>query len=158
MGEGKADMMRALASTTPHMPREKLRYLMGVGTPEDLLEGVARGVDMFDCVMPTRNARNATMFTSQGKLSIKSARYAQDDGPLDAACACYTCTTFSRAYLRHLFNAGELLFYRLASLHNVAFYLQLMQGARDALEAGTFVQYRADRLAAFAAGPVPTSS
>jgi len=156
VGEGKADMMRALASTTPHMPREKPRYLMGVGTPEDLLEGIARGVDMFDCVMPTRNARNATMFTSQGKLAIKSARYAEDDGPLDPACACYTCTTFSRAYLRHLFNAGELLFYRLASLHNVAFYLSLMQGARDALEAGTFTQYRADRLAAFAAGPHAT--
>jgi queuine tRNA-ribosyltransferase len=96
------------------------------------------------------------MFTSMGKLSIKAARYAEDDGPLDPACACYTCTTFSRAYLRHLFNAGELLFYRLASLHNVAFYLSLMQGARDALEAGTFTQYRADRLAAFAAGPQPT--
>ena len=142
-----------MAATTPWLPRAKPRYLMGVGTPEDLLDGIARGVDMFDCVMPTRNARNATMFTSQGKLSIKSARYADDDGPLDPACSCYTCTTFSRAYLRHLFNAGELLFYRLGSLHNVAFYLSLMAGARAAIEAGTFSAYRLDRLAAFARGP-----
>jgi queuine tRNA-ribosyltransferase len=126
---------------------------MGVGTPEDLLDGIARGIDMFDCVMPTRNARNATMFTSRGKLSIKSARYSSDDRPLDEACSCYTCRTFSRAYLRHLFNAGELLFYRLASLHNIAFYLDVMKGARAALEAGSFFAYRADCLQAWAAGP-----
>ena len=149
VGEDKADMMAALAATTPHMPAHKPRYLMGVGTPEDLLDGIARGVDMFDCVMPTRNARNATLFTSQGKLSVKAARYAADDGPVDPACHCYTCVTFSRAYLRHLFNAGELLFYRLASLHNVSFYLSLMQGARDAIEAGQFAAYRAERVAAF---------
>ncbi len=149
VGESKEHMMSTLAATTPFLPREKPRYLMGVGTPEDLLDGIARGVDMFDCVMPTRNARNATMFTSQGKLSIKSARYADDDGPLDPACSCYTCTTFSRAYLRHLFNAGELLFYRLGSLHNVAFYLSLMAGARAALEEGRFGPWRNERLAAF---------
>ena len=153
VGESKEHMMTTLAATTPWLPRAKPRYLLGVGTPDDLLDGIARGVDMFDCVMPTRNARNATMFTSQGKLSIKSARYADDDGPLDPACSCYTCTTFSRAYLRHLFNAGELLFYRLGSLHNVAFYLSLMAGARAAIEAGTFSAYRLDRLAAFARGP-----
>jgi queuine tRNA-ribosyltransferase len=113
------------------------------------VEGVRRGVDMFDCVMPTRNARNATMFTSTGKVSIKAARYTDDDSPLDAACGCYTCRTFSRAYLRHLFNAGELLFYRLASLHNVTFYLDLMAGARKALETGEFQRYRAERLAAW---------
>lgn len=153
VGEGKADMMRSLSATTPHMPVHKPRYLMGVGTPEDLLDGIARGVDMFDCVMPTRNARNATMFTSRGKLAIKSARYSDDDGPLDPDCACYTCRTFSRAYLRHLFNAGELLFYRLGSLHNVAFYLSLMEGARAAIEAGTFFAYRESCLQAWQQGP-----
>ncbi len=153
VGEKKEDMMVSLSATTPHLPRHKPRYLMGVGTPEDLLDGIARGIDMFDCVMPTRNARNATMFTSRGKLSIKSARYSSDDRPLDEACSCYTCRTFSRAYLRHLFNAGELLFYRLASLHNIAFYLDVMKGARAALEAGSFFAYRADCLQAWAAGP-----
>ena len=138
VGEGKEDMLRALATTTTHMPVHKPRYLMGVGTPEDLLDGVARGVDMFDCVMPTRNARNATLFTSRGKLSIKTARFADDDRPLDEACDCYTCRTFSRAYLRHLWNARELLFYRLASLHNVRFYLALMGRARAAIEEGRF--------------------
>ncbi len=153
VGEKKQDMLDALQATTPHLPRHKPHYLMGVGTPEDLLDGVARGIDMFDCVMPTRNARNATMFTSQGKLAIKSARYADDEGPLDPACSCYTCRTFSRAYLRHLFSAGELLFYRLASLHNISFYLQLMSDSRTAIEQGRFVAFRAERLAAFAAGP-----
>ncbi len=153
VGESKADMMRSLAATTPHMPAQKPRYLMGVGTPEDLLDGIARGVDMFDCVMPTRNARNATVFTSQGKLAIKGARYADDDGPLDPACSCYACTGFSRAYLRHLFQAGELLFFRLASLHNVTFYLSVMQGARDAIEKGTFSAYRDACLAAWATTP-----
>ncbi len=152
VGESKPDMLASLQATTPHLPRHKPRYLMGVGTPEDLLDGIARGIDMFDCVMPTRNARNATMFTSQGKVAIKSARYADDDGPLDPACVCYTCRTFSRAYLRHLFNAGELLFYRLASLHNVAFYLSLMAGARSAIEQGRFASYREQNLAAWQAG------
>ncbi|MCC7111592.1 MAG: tRNA guanosine(34) transglycosylase Tgt [Deltaproteobacteria bacterium] len=138
VGEGKEDMLRALATTTAHLPAHKPRYLMGVGTPEDLLDGVARGVDMFDCVMPTRNARNATLFTSRGKLSIKTARFADDDRPLDEACDCYTCRTFSSAYLRHLWNARELLFYRLASLHNVRFYLALMERARAAIEEGRF--------------------
>ena len=141
VGESKEDMLRALSSTTPHMPPEKPRYLMGVGTPEDLLDGVARGVDMFDCVMPTRNARNATLFTSTGKLSIKAAVYADDDGPVDAACACYGCRTFSRAYLRHLWNAKELLFFRIASLHNVTFYLDLMARTRDAITAKRFLAF-----------------
>jgi queuine tRNA-ribosyltransferase len=138
VGEGKEDMLRALGTTTAHLPADKPRYLMGVGTPEDLLDGMARGVDMFDCVMPTRNARNATLFTSTGKLSIKGARFAADEGPLDAACRCYTCRTFSRAYLRHLWNARELLFFRLASLHNVTFYLDLMARARQAIEERRF--------------------
>ncbi len=153
VGERKEDMLDALQATTPLLPKQKPRYLMGVGTPEDLLDGIARGIDMFDCVMPTRNARNATMFTSLGKIAIKSARYSEDESPLDPACHCYTCRTFSRAYLRHLFNAKELLFYRLASLHNISFYLQLMMDARTALQRGQFAAFRAQRLAAFAAGP-----
>jgi queuine tRNA-ribosyltransferase len=154
VGEAKPDMMRALDVTTRHMPDHKPRYLMGVGTPEDLLDGIERGVDMFDCVMPTRNARNATLFTSKGKLSIKAARCADDPGPVDDECGCYTCRTFSRGYLRHLFHAGELLFHRLASLHNITFYLDLMAGARAAIEEERFAAYAAARKAAFAStGP-----
>ncbi len=152
VGEGKDDMLRALATTTRHLPVERPRYLMGVGTPEDLLEGVARGVDMFDCVMPTRNARNATLFTSRGKLSIKGARFTADDRPLDDACACYTCRTFSRAYLRHLWNARELLFFRLTSLHNVSFYLALMARARSAIEDGRFAAFADDERRGWARG------
>ena len=156
VGESKADMMTSLQATTPHLPTAKPRYLMGVGTPSDLLDGISRGIDMFDCVMPTRNARNATAFTSQGKQSLKAARNIDDDGPLDAACDCYTCRTFSRAYLRHLFNAGELLFYRLASLHNVRFYLMLMEQARAAIEAGRFSAFRDEQLRAWAEGEAAT--
>jgi queuine tRNA-ribosyltransferase len=152
VGEGKEDMMRALLTTTHHMPIHKPRYLMGVGTPADLLEGIARGVDMFDCVMPTRNARNATLFTSTGKLSIKAARYAEDERPLDERCGCYTCRTFTRAYLRHLWNAKELLFFRLASLHNVTFYLDLMAGARAAIEEQRFAAFAAEERARWADG------
>ncbi|MBI1949456.1 MAG: tRNA guanosine(34) transglycosylase Tgt [Deltaproteobacteria bacterium] len=152
VGEGKDDMLRALATTTRQLPTGKPRYLMGVGTPEDLLDGVARGVDLFDCVMPTRNARNATLFTSRGKLSIKAARFADDDRPLDEACACYTCRTFSRAYLRHLWNARELLFFRLASLHNVSFYLALMARARAAVEAGRFAAFADEERRGWARG------
>ncbi len=157
VGEGKQDMMRALATTTLHLPVHKPRYLMGVGTPEDLLDGIARGVDMFDCVMPTRNARNASLFTSSGKLSIKGARYSDDDQPIDAACACYTCRTFSRAYLRHLWNAGELLFFRLASLHNVTFYLDLMARARAAIEEQRFEVFARDQRAKWFAGEAALS-
>ncbi|MCC7071886.1 MAG: tRNA guanosine(34) transglycosylase Tgt [Deltaproteobacteria bacterium] len=150
VGEGKSDMLRALATTTRHLPVHKPRYLMGVGTPEDLLDGIARGVDLFDCVMPTRNARNATLFTSRGKLSIKGARFASDDRPVDEACACYSCRTFSRAYLRHLWNARELLFFRLASLHNVSFYLALMARARAAIERGSFAAFADEERRAWA--------
>ena len=111
---------------------------MGVGTPQDLLDGIKCGVDMFDCVMPTRNARNGTLFTSHGKVSIKVARHTLSETPLDAQCECYTCQNFTRAYLRHLYVSGELLFFRLASLHNIHFYLQLMENARKAIENGTF--------------------
>jgi queuine tRNA-ribosyltransferase len=115
---------------------------MGVGKPEDLVESVARGVDMFDCVLPTRNARNGQAFTSEGALTIKQARFARDAAPLDATCGCYTCRTFSRAYLRHLFMAEELLVHRLLSLHNVHFFLQLVAAMREAIAAGDFRGFR----------------
>ncbi|MCP4504349.1 MAG: tRNA guanosine(34) transglycosylase Tgt [Deltaproteobacteria bacterium] len=152
VGETKEDMMRALEATTPFMPAKKPRYLMGVGTPDDLLDGVARGVDMFDCVMPTRNARNATLFTSKGKLTIKNARFAEDERPVDENCACYCCTNFTRAYMRHLFRASELLFFRLASLHNITYYLSLMSDARQAISDDRFASFADERKAAHAAG------
>jgi queuine tRNA-ribosyltransferase len=123
---------------------------MGVGKPEDLVESVARGVDMFDCVLPTRNARNGQAFTADGPLAIKQARYARDPAPLDAACNCYTCRTFSRAYLRHLFLAQELLSHRLLSLHNVYFFTGLMAAMRDAVERGAFESFRTRFFARYA--------
>lgn len=148
VGEKKADMWRACQATTAHMPAHKPRYLMGVGTPDDLLEGIARGIDMFDCVMPTRNARNGMLFTKSGRVAIKQAVYQKDTRPVDAACACMTCKTFSRAYLRHLFKSQELLFYRLASIHNVTYYLRLMEEARTAIEQGVYSHFMAERKAA----------
>jgi queuine tRNA-ribosyltransferase len=136
----------------PLLPREKPRYLMGVGTPEDLLAGVAAGVDMFDCVLPTRTARNGLLFTSRGKLVIRNATYADDPRPADPDCSCYTCRTFTRAYLRHLFKAGEILALRANTLHNLHFYLSLMQAAREAIAAGRFEAFRRERLAAWREG------
>jgi queuine tRNA-ribosyltransferase len=115
---------------------------MGVGTPEDLVEGVDRGVDMFDCVMPTRNARNGTFFTSFGKLVIRNSRYERDREPIDPECACYTCRNYSRAYLRHLFNAGEVLALRLGTIHNLFFYLNLMRDVRSSIEQGRFKEFK----------------
>jgi len=115
---------------------------MGVGTPEDLVEGVARGVDMFDCVLPTRNARNGQLFTSEGRINIKNARYAEDDRPPDASCRCYTCQTCSRAYLRHLFLAGEINAATLNTLHNLQFYLDTLRRIREAIEFGRFERFR----------------
>lgn len=152
VGEEKTEMLQALDVTTAEMPTDKPRYLMGVGTPDDLLDGVRLGVDMFDCVMPTRNARNGTLFTYHGKLQIKNARFAEDESPVDETCACYTCRTFTRAYLRHLFTAGELLFHRLASLHNISYYLSLMAGAREAIRAGRYEAFWRERKAAHARG------
>ncbi|MBI5495286.1 MAG: tRNA guanosine(34) transglycosylase Tgt [Deltaproteobacteria bacterium] len=149
VGEGKDDMHDICAFTAALLPHDRPRYLMGVGTPDDLVRGVSAGVDMFDCVMPTRNARNGTLFTRAGRLSIKNARYATDPGPLDPACACYTCRTFSRAYLRHLYHAEELLVHRLLSIHNVAYFLDLMTRVRDALEAGTFTDVLQETLTAY---------
>jgi queuine tRNA-ribosyltransferase len=152
VGEEPAQMWEGVARDAPRLPRGKPRYLMGVGTPEDLLAGVAAGIDMFDCVLPTRTARNGLLFTSRGRLTIRNARFADDAGPADAECACYTCRTFSRAYLRHLFRSGELLGLRLNTLHNVHFFLSLMDGARRAIEAGRFEAFRAERLDAWRRG------
>ena len=153
VGEPKEDMLRILAHTPARLPAHKPRYLMGVGTPEDLVEGVAQGVDLFDCVMPTRNARNGHLFTRYGDLKIRNARHKADPRPLDPTCGCHACrgTTladgsvsggFSRAYLHHLERCGEMLAPMLASIHNLHYYLQLMQEVRDALEAGTFSAFR----------------
>lgn len=138
VGEPKEDMHRITEWCTPLMPVDKPRYLMGVGTPLDLVEGVARGIDMFDCVMPTRNGRNGTLFTSLGKVNIKNLKYRLDESPLDPACQCYTCSNFTRGYLRHLFLSGEITGLRLLTLHNVTYYLALMQEIRTSIEAGTF--------------------
>jgi len=134
VGESPEAMHQSVAFSAPLLPREKPRYLMGVGTPKDLVTCVAAGVDMFDCVLPTRCARNGLLFTSQGRVTIKNAAHARDPGPLDPACACYTCRTFSRAYLRHLFVAKEILAMRLNTIHNLAFFLGLMRRAREAIE------------------------
>lgn len=143
VGEPKEDMERILQHITPHLPQHAPRYLMGVGTPEDLVEGVANGVDMFDCVMPTRNARNGCLFTRFGDVKIRNARYKTDLKPLDPSCSCHTCQHFSRSYLHHLQRANEITGARLNTLHNLHFYLQIMQEMRDAIEAGSFEQWRA---------------
>ncbi len=160
VGEPKDEMLRIMAHTPHRLPWHKPRYLMGVGTPEDLVEGVAAGVDMFDCVMPTRNARNGTLFTRFGDLKMRNARHKADHGPLDNTCTCYTCKgslrangtvsgAFSRAYLHHLDRCGEMLGPMLASIHNLHYYLNLMREVRASLDAGTFgafrAQFKADR-------------
>ena len=142
VGEPGAEVRRIVSLTADLLPTERPRYVMGMGTPEDLLDLVDMGVDMFDCVLPTRNARNGTLFTSQGKVSIKRAEHARDERPLDPECSCYTCATFSRAYLRHLFQAGEILAARLHTLHNLHFYLDLMRRVREAIQAGSFPALR----------------
>jgi queuine tRNA-ribosyltransferase len=143
VGEPKEEMLRIMAHTPHRLPPQKPRYLMGVGTPEDLVEGVAHGVDMFDCVMPTRNARNGHLFTRFGDLRIRNARHKTDERPADASCSCYTCGHFSRAYLHHLDRCGEMLGPMLASVHNLHYYVNLMREVREALEAGRFSAFRA---------------
>ena len=149
VGEPKDEMLRIMAHTPHRLPAHKPRYLMGVGTPEDLVEGVAQGVDMFDCVMPTRNARNGHLFTRFGDLKIRNARHKSDERPLDETCTCYTCQNFSRAYLHHLDRCGEMLGPMLTTIHNLHYYLNLMQEVRDALDAGDFAgfakRFKADR-------------
>ena len=153
VGEEPAAMWEGVQHAAPLLPAGKPRYVMGVGTPEDLLRCALAGVDLFDCVLPTRVARNGLLFTRQGRLQIKSARYARDPRPPDAACSCYTCRTFTRAYLRHLFAAQELLSFRLNSLHNLTFYLDLMRDLRAAIERGESRAFAARALEQFRAGP-----
>jgi queuine tRNA-ribosyltransferase len=142
VGEPKEDMMRVLSHTAPRLPEDKPRYLMGVGTPEDLVDGVTAGVDMFDCVMPTRNARNGWLFTRWGDIKLRNSRYKDDTRPLDETCGCYCCRNFSRAYLHHLHKTQEILGARLNTIHNLYYYQTLMAEMRAALEAGTFEQFR----------------
>ena len=141
IGETPELMQKMAYFTAPLLPENKPRYLMGVGRPEDLIEGVRAGIDMFDCVMPTRNARNGQLFTSQGKVNIKNAQYQDDAGPLDPACSCETCTQYSRAYLRHLFISGEALSARLNTLHNLSFYVNLMTQMRHAILENEFDEW-----------------
>ncbi len=151
VGEEPRAMWEGVARDAPLLPRLKPRYLMGVGMPEDLLEGVAAGVDLFDCVLPTRCARNGLLFTGSGRLVIRNARYADDARPVEAGCPCYGCRTFSRAYLRHLFKSGEILGLRLNTLHNLQHYLSLMAGAREAIEQRRFQAFRRERLEGYRA-------
>ncbi|HPE01741.1 MAG TPA: tRNA guanosine(34) transglycosylase Tgt [Burkholderiaceae bacterium] len=144
VGEPKPEMMRILDHLAHRLPAERPRYLMGVGTPEDLLDGIGHGVDMFDCVMPTRNARNGWLFTRYGDVKLRNSRYRADTRPLDESCACHTCRHFSRAYLHHLQRVNEILGARLNTIHNLHFYLDLMRQAREALEAGRFAAFRAE--------------
>ena len=142
VGESPEATYQTVELTAPLLPDHQPRYLMGVGTPLDLVECVARGIDMFDCVLPTRNARNGQLFTSEGPLNIKNARYAVDEQPVDPACKCYSCRHFSRAYLRHLFLSGEIVGSALNTLHNLYFYLDTMKGIRQAIAFGTFEKFR----------------
>ena len=152
VGEPEAERLRILEALVPHMPADRPRYLMGVGRPQDIIAAVQRGVDMFDCVMPTRHARNGHLFTAAGVINIRNAAHQRDLGPIDPQCGCYTCRHYSRAYLRHLDRCNEILGSRLATLHNLAFYLDLMQGLRAAIAAGRLGAFCADFLARLA-GP-----
>jgi queuine tRNA-ribosyltransferase len=154
VGESPPELWEGVARDAPLLPREKPRYLMGVGTPEDLLAGMAAGIDLFDCVLPTRCARNGLLFTTRGKLVIRNAVYADDPRPVDPDCGCYGCRTFSRAYLRHLFKCGEMLGLRLNTLHNLHHYLELMKRSREAIAAGGFAAFRRDWLERARRGPL----
>ncbi len=141
MGEPKPVMTRILEGTLPLLPERTPRYLMGVGTPEDILHAVMLGADFFDCVLPTRNGRNGTLFTSGGKISIKQAQYAEDENPIDETCSCYTCRHYSRAYLRHLYMAKEILSSRLNTIHNIFYYENFMLKIREAIQEGTLLGF-----------------
>ena len=154
MGEPHQDRDRVLDFTVPQLPIDRPRYLMGVGRPEDIIAGVLRGIDMFDCVMPTRNARNGYLFTSRGVLKIRNARYEQDTGPIDPDCGCGACAKYSRAYLRHLDRCNEMLGSRLMTLHNLTFYQNLMCGLRQAIGTGTLESFVAAYLEKLRLGPV----
>ena len=146
VGESAQEMYDTIQSCIEFIPKDKPRYLMGVGTPQNILEAIERGVDMFDCVMPSRNARNATIFTTFGKLNIKSPRFRLDAAPLDECCQCYTCTNYSRSYLHHLYRANEITYHRLATIHNLYFYLTLVRNARKAIINGDFTRFKKDTL------------
>lgn len=146
VGEGLELLKKVVEYTAPYLPEHKPRYLMGVGLPEDILESIERGMDMFDCVIPTRYARSATLFTSHGRLRLTHRRYRRDFFPVDPACDCYCCQNFSRAYLHHLYNANEILSATLAAIHNVRFYLNMTQAARQAIEQGAFLEFKKDFL------------
>ncbi len=141
VGEPKEDMYRIISAVEPHMPADKIRYLMGVGTPGNIIEGVYRGVDLFDCVMPSRNARHGHLFTKQGIINLNNKKYEKDPLPIDPECDCPACRSFSRSYIRHLFKAKEMLAMRLCVIHNLHFYNMLMQEIRDAIDSGTFKEY-----------------
>ena len=143
VGEPRELSQEMTAITAPTLPEDKPRYVMGVGMPEELPRYVAHGVDMMDCVLPSRNARNGYLFTSAGKVVIKQAQYVEDRSPLDPACSCYTCRTFTKAYLRHLFQAGEILFSMLATLHNIRYYLDIMRRIRQAILLGKYPEFLA---------------
>jgi len=151
VGEPEEEMMRAVESSEPFLPANKPRYAMGLGTPPQMLELIARGIDMFDCVLPTRLARNGTAFTTTGTLNLKNAEFAMDRNPIEENCACPACSEFSRGYIRHLIKAEEILGLRLTTLHNLHFYLELMRQARDAINNGRFAQLRAEFVAAYRA-------
>lgn len=142
VGEANQDMYDTVEWTTQFIPKDKPRYLMGVGTPEDLIENIERGIDMFDCVMPTRNARNGTLFTSFGKINIKKSTFTTDEDPIDPECKCMVCQTYSRAYLRHLYRARELTYFRLGTIHNLYYYLNLMKEVREAIIEGKFGEFK----------------
>ncbi len=142
VGEPKEDMYRVISAVEPYAPKNKPRYLMGVGTPGNILEGVSRGVDLFDCVMPSRNARHGQLFTKDGIININNAKYAYDDKPIDEKCCCPTCKRYSRSYIRHLFKSGEMLAMRLSVAHNLYFYNNLIAEIRENLENGTFLEYK----------------
>ena len=142
VGEPKEEMYRVISAVEPYAPKNKPRYLMGVGTPGNILEGVSRGVDLFDCVMPSRNARHGQLFTKKGIININNAKYMRDDKPIDGTCTCSTCRNYSRSYVRHLFKSNEMLAMRLAVIHNLHFYNNLMQEIRDNIENGSFTDYK----------------
>ncbi len=154
LGEPKVEFLEVIHHALPLLPEDKPRYLMGVGYPEDLVASVEYGTDLFDCVVATRNARTGTVYTRRGKITIRNAQYARDFQPLDPDCDCYVCTTFTRAYLRHLFNAGEILAPRLATYHSVYFFMRLMREMREAIKADAFLDWKAEFLAKYGQKPV----
>jgi queuine tRNA-ribosyltransferase len=149
VGEPKALAYEAIEASVPHLPPDRPRYLMGVGAPDDLIQGIARGIDLFDCALPTRVGRNGALFTTKGRVNITNARFRETTGPVEDGCDCYTCTTFSAAYLHHLYHAEELLAYRLGTIHNLRFVLRLLEQARQAISEGTFSPFAATFLDAY---------